>query len=258
MVLLKSCQATPTTVAEAPPSSQLGDELWLALFAAAPLAIVLVAFFLGRMSSREVKKQEKVSTNDAGTQKPQPVILERLKESWKNEQVRVQEYQTAARESRKAMDLAMTEIMNLRPLVQDAAPLFPRLITAVDDHMDQCPQRLPIVASKKDGICWHFQSCHCAEQITESNLFHLRTCAYCGARRSPLDFVNLVRCGSGASRRVFLPAWGTNSNKTTNIAYTSVASSSTIRYTLPTWQPIWTSSKGFSISWPNSKTCSDG
>ena len=95
------------------------------------------------------------------------------------------------RESRKAVDLVMMEILNLRPLVQDAAPLFRRLITAADDYMDQCPRRQPIVASKKNGTCWHFEPCHCAEQITEPNQLHLRICAYCGDRRSPIDFVNV-------------------------------------------------------------------
>ena len=200
LFLLQCCQAAPSTclVDETPPRSQLSDEIWLALFAVAPLAIAVIAFLLGRWSKGEKKggkevkiEEEKVTTVDAFTQKNQkdePIVHARLREALKSEQARVNEYKMAARESRRAVDLAMTEILNLRPLVQDAAPMFRRLITAMDDHMDQCPHRQPIVASRKNGICWHFPTCHCAEQITEPNLLHLRICAYCGDHRSPLDF----------------------------------------------------------------------
>ncbi|CAK9082391.1 Guanine nucleotide-binding protein-like 1 (GTP-binding protein MMR1) [Durusdinium trenchii] len=197
LFLLQCCQAAPATCLAdgSPPPPQLSDEHWLALFAAAPLAIAVIAFLLGRWSKGEKKEkeemeieEEKVTTADAFTQKDEPVVHARLREALKTEQARVNEYKLAARESRRAVDLAMTEILNLRPLVQDAAPMFRRLITAMDDHMDQCPHRQPIVASKKNGICWHFPTCHCAEQITEPNLLQLRICAYCGDHRSPLDF----------------------------------------------------------------------
>ena len=98
LVLLQCCQAAPTScpVAEVPSESQLSDELWLILFAAAPLAIALIAFFLGRMSKGEkLKESEKVTTIDTGTQKDQPVAREALR----NEQGRAHEYQMADRES---------------------------------------------------------------------------------------------------------------------------------------------------------------
>ena len=145
LFLLQCCQAAPLAclVDEPPPQPQMSDELWLALFAAAPLAIALIAFLLGRWSKGEKKvkeeveiEEEKVATADAFTQKDEPIVHERLREALKSEQARVHEYKMAARESRRAVDLAMTEILNLRPLVQDAAPMFRRLITAMDDHMD--------------------------------------------------------------------------------------------------------------------------
>ena len=145
LFLLQCCQAAPLAclVDEPPPQPQMSDELWLALFAAAPLAIALIAFLLGRWSKGEKKvkeeveiEEEKVATADAFTQKDEPIVHERLREALKSEQARVHEYKMAARESRRAVDLAMTEILNLRPLVQDVAPMFRRLITAMDDHMD--------------------------------------------------------------------------------------------------------------------------
>ena len=81
LFLLQCRQAAPTScpVAEAPPESQLSDELWLILFATAPLAIALIAFFLGRIFKGEkLKENEKITTIDIGTQKHQPVVPDRL------------------------------------------------------------------------------------------------------------------------------------------------------------------------------------
>ena len=139
----------------------------------------------------------------AETQKDEAIVPSRLRELLKAEQDRSAQFRAAAAEAQKGMELGMEERNQLYQLLGDGARLLRKMMNKIDDHMEVCPHRVPVMASRH-GECWHFDSCHCAEAVVDRNRMRLRHCAHCADFDGPLDRLNFEM---GGCLRDELQAW---------------------------------------------------
>ena len=131
--------------------------------------------------------------HDVSTQKDEAVVPQRLRQLNTKLQAdhdqslhQVEESKKAAQEARAALALQEEELDALRNLCLAARELFRNLEAEMEDHAARCPFTREIYASKR-GECWHLESCHLTEQITEKNMLVMRRCPYCAGVNPPPD-----------------------------------------------------------------------
>ena len=140
---------------------------------------------------------------NAKTQKDEAIVPSRLRELLKAEQDRSAQFRAAATEAKRGMELGLEERNQLYHLLSDGAQIMRKMVSVIEDHMEVCPHRVPVMASRQ-GECWHFDTCHCAEAVVERNRLWLRRCAYCADPRGPLDRLNFEL---GGCLRDEIQAW---------------------------------------------------
>ena len=161
-----------------------------------------MVFWIGRLT-KAAPAAKPVVVAHAETQKDEAIVPSRLRELLKAEQDRSAQFRAAATEAQKGMELGMEERNQLYQLLGDGARLLRKMMNKIDDHMEVCPHRVPVMASRH-GECWHFDSCHCAEAVVDRNRMRLRHCAHCADFDGPLDRLNFEM---GGCLRDELQAW---------------------------------------------------
>ena len=176
----------PTTEA---PEEQDSLWFWILVLAAVHVMALFGMFILGRCT----KFLFPPARHDVSTQKDEAVVPQRLRQLNTKLQAdydhglrQVEESKKAAQEARAALALQEEELDALRNLCLAARDLFRNLEAEMEDHAARCPFTREIYASKR-GECWHLESCHLTEQITEKNMLVMRRCPYCAGVNPPPD-----------------------------------------------------------------------